>query len=96
MIFLVVSLTLSYFFHQDHLDFSQEICAVNATIATIQENYLDCDKLGGEHLNNTLENLSNPLIYEGHVITKRPIDEQECFSSIRQFAEEVRFQEKVF
>ena len=93
MIFLVVSLTLSFFFQQDHLDFSQEICAVNATIATIQENYLE---LGGEHLNNTLENLSNPLIYEGHVITKRPIDEQECFSSIRQFAEEVRFQEKIF
>ena len=60
--------------------------AVNATIATIQENYLE---LGGEHLNNTLENLSNPLIYEGHEITKSPMDEQECFSSIRWFAEKV-------
>ena len=61
----------------------------SATIATIQENYLDCDKLGGKHLNTTLENFSNPLICEGHVITKRPMAEQECFSSIRQFAEEV-------
>ena len=50
---------------------------------------MDCDKLGGEHLNTTLEELSNPLIYEGHEITKRPMDEQECFSSIHQFAKEV-------
>ena len=80
---------LSCFFQQDHLDFSRVKCVVNATIATVQENYLDCDKLGGEHLNTTLEELNNQLIYEGQEITKRPMDKQECFSSIHQFGKEV-------
>ena len=84
---------LSCFFQQDNLDFSQVQSAVDGTISSIKETYLDleCDEngFGGENLQSILEKISNPLIFDDHEIVQRERDECECFASIRMFASAV-------
>ena len=81
---------LSRFFQKDNLDFSQVESAVRATISDITETYLAQDgSVGGEHLTEILAHLQNPLIREDHEIVMKPSDRQECFTSIRLFAEAV-------
>ena len=82
---------LSCFFQQDNLDFSQVKSAVDATISTIkeEEDYIDCEIVGGEHLNSILIALDNPIIFEDHNVIKNSSDEHECFTSIRNFTEAV-------
>ena len=77
---------LSCFFQQDNLDISQVQSAVEATIANINETYLDCDNIGGEHLTYILDEMKTPLIFEDHEIIQRSSDEHECFTSMRTFA----------
>ena len=80
---------LSCFFQQDNLDFSQVKSAVDGTISTIKEDYIDCEIVGGEHLNSILIELDNPILFEDHNVIKSSSDEHECFTSIRNFTEAV-------
>ena len=80
---------LSCYFQQDNLDFSQVQSAVEATISNIRDTYLDGDAVGGEHLTYIIGELTNPVIFEDHEIVCRSSDEQQCFTSIRMFAEAV-------
>ena len=83
-------LTCLNFFQQDNLNFSQVKCVVDATISTIEEEYIDCESVGGEHLNSILIELKNPIImFEDDNVIKSSLDEHECFTSIRNFTEAV-------
>ena len=77
---------LSCFFQQDNLDFSQVESAVEGTIATIKEAYLECDDndIGGKNLQRILK-IDNPLIFDDHEVVQRQTDEHDCFSTIRMF-----------
>ena len=77
---------LSCYFQQNNLDFSQ---LQSATISNIRDTYLDGDTVGGEHLTYIIGELTNPVMFEDHEIVCRSSDEQQCFTSIRIFAEAV-------